>query len=46
MYKVRKIRFIDHPVLKNMEFSFVGKDGKAVDNYLNPNKADVEDIEL
>ena len=22
------------------------KDGKAVDNYLNPNKADVEDIEL
>lgn len=34
MYKVRKIRFIDHPVLKNMEFSFVGKDGKAVDTVI------------
>lgn len=31
MYKVRKIKFIDHPILKNMEFSFVGMNGKAVD---------------
>lgn len=34
MYKVRKIKFIDHPVLKNMEFDFTGKDGKAVDTVI------------
>ena len=34
MYKVRKIKFIDHPILKNMEFSFVGIDGKAVDTVI------------
>lgn len=34
MYKVRKIKFVDHPVLKNMEFDFTGKDGKAVDTVI------------
>lgn len=34
MYKVRKIKFIDHPILKNMELNFVGKDGKAVDTVI------------
>lgn len=34
MYKVRKIKFFDHPILKNMEFSFVGMDGKAVDTVI------------
>lgn len=34
MYKVRKIKFIDHPILKNMEFNFVGMDGKAVDTVI------------
>ena len=29
MYKVRKIKFIDHPILKNMELDFVGMDGEA-----------------
>lgn len=31
MNKVRKIRFINHPVLKNMEFDFTGRNGEAVD---------------
>lgn len=34
MYKVRKIKFINHPILKNMEFNFVGMDGKAVDTVI------------
>jgi hypothetical protein len=35
MYKVRKIKFIDHPVLKNMEFDFTGRNGEAVANLKN-----------
>lgn len=31
MYKVRKNRFINHPVLKNMELDFTGRNGEAVD---------------
>ena len=34
MYKVRKIQFIEHPILKNMEFKFVGRDGKTVDTVI------------
>lgn len=34
MYKVRKIKFINHPILKNLEFNFVGMDGKAVDTVI------------
>jgi hypothetical protein len=34
MYKVRKIKFINHPIFKNMEFNFVGMDGKAVDTVI------------
>lgn len=34
MYKVRKIKLIDHPILKNMELNFVGMDGKAVDTVI------------
>lgn len=34
MYKVRKIQFIEHPILKNMEFNFVGRDGKTVDTVI------------
>lgn len=34
MYKIRKIKFQDHPVLKNLELDFCGKDGKAVDTIM------------
>lgn len=34
MYKVRKIKFINHPILKNMELNFVGMGGKAVDTVI------------
>lgn len=34
MYKVRKIKFINHPILENMELNFVGIDGKAVDTVI------------
>ena len=34
MYKIRKVKFIDHPILKNLELDFCGKDGKAVDTVI------------
>lgn len=34
MYKIRKIKFINHPILKNLELGFCGSDGKAVDTVL------------
>lgn len=34
MYKVRKIKFINHPVLKDLEFDFTGSDGKSVDTVI------------
>ena len=34
MYKIRKIRFINHPVLKNLEMDLCGKDGRAVDTII------------
>ena len=34
MYKVRRIKFVNHPVLNNMEFDFTGTDGKAVDTVI------------
>lgn len=34
MYKIRKIKFQDHPILKNLELNFCGKDGKALDTII------------
>lgn len=34
MYKIRKIKFQKHPILKNLELDFCGKDGKAVDTII------------
>ena len=34
MYKIRKIRFKNHPVLKNLAIDFCGKDGRAVDTII------------
>lgn len=34
MYKIRKIKFLDHPVLKNLELNFCGQDGKAADTVI------------
>ena len=34
LYKIRKVKFIDHPILKNLELDFCGKDGKAVDTVI------------
>ena len=34
MYKIRKIQFIDHPILKDVELDFVGTDGKEVDTVI------------
>ena len=34
MYKIRKIKFQDHPILKNLELDFCGKDGKALDTII------------
>lgn len=34
MYKIRRIKFKNHSVLKNLELNFCGSDGKAVDTVL------------
>ena len=34
MYKIRKIKFQEHPILKNLELDFCGKDGKALDTII------------
>lgn len=34
MYKIRKIKFQNHPILKNLELDFCGTDGKAVDTVI------------
>ena len=34
MYKIRKIKFQNHPILKNLELDFCGKDGKAFDTII------------
>lgn len=34
MYKIRKVKFQEHPVLKNLELDFCDKDGKAVDSII------------
>lgn len=34
MYKIRKIKFRDHPILKNLELDFCGKDGEALDTII------------
>ena len=35
MYKIKKIRFQNHPVLKNLELDFCGLDGNPVDTLFN-----------
>ena len=40
MYKVRKIRFINHPVLKNMELDFTGRNGEDIRRSERSNKPD------
>lgn len=34
MYKIRKVKFQDHPILKNLELNFCGNDGKALDTII------------
>ena len=34
MYKIRKVKFQEHPILKNLELDFCGKDGKAFDTII------------
>lgn len=34
MYKIRKIKFQEHPILKNLELDFRGRNGKAVDTVI------------
>lgn len=34
MFKIRKVTFIDHPILKNLELDFCRPDGKAVDTVI------------
>lgn len=34
MYKIRNVKFKDHPILKNLELNFCGQDGKAVDTII------------
>lgn len=34
MYKIRKITFKDHPILKNLSLDFCGRNGKAVDTVI------------
>lgn len=34
MFKIRKIQFQDHPILKNLKLDFCGKDGNAVDTII------------
>lgn len=34
MYKIRKVKFQEHPVLKNLELNFCGKDDKAIDTII------------
>ena len=34
MYKIRKVKFQEHPILKNLELDFCGKDGKALDTII------------
>ena len=34
MYKIRKVTFINHPILKNLSLDFCGLDGKAVNTII------------
>ena len=34
MYKIRKIKFQEHPILKNLKLDFCGKDDKALDTII------------
>lgn len=34
MYKIRKVKFDDHPILKNLELDFCGRDEKALDTII------------
>ena len=34
MYKIRKIKFINHPILKNLQLDFCDSSGKAIDTII------------
>ena len=34
MQKIKRIKFSDHPILKNLELDFCGADGRAVDTVI------------
>ena len=34
MFKIRKIKFKNHPVLKNLELNFCDSNGKAMDTII------------
>ena len=34
MYKIRKVKYVNHPILKNLELDFSGPDGTAVDTVI------------
>lgn len=34
MYKIKSVKFINHPILKNLELDFSGSDGHAVDTVI------------
>lgn len=34
MYKIKRVKFVNHPILKNLELDFCGADGKAADTIL------------
>lgn len=34
MYKIRKIKFVDHPILNNLELDFCDKEGNAIDTII------------
>ena len=34
MFKIRKIKFENHPILRNLELNFCGLDGNAIDTII------------
>ena len=34
MYKIRRVKFQEHPILKNLELDFCDTDGKALDTII------------
>lgn len=46
MYKIRNIKFQEHPILKNLELDFCGKDGKALDTIIFAGENGTEKAQL